>query len=200
MHSIGNPGKSGALWVYASGSVRSIYPKDWRVKEGERIHDFKAKVLETQSPTNPGDSGGPLVNDKGEMIGITQGYAPDAQLLSLFIDISEVRTFLRGTKLLGRLPTSPKAGATGTSEDKTIVAVPDQDKEEKQEKRAASKLQFAKTLAEDGKIDKAKDRFEAIIADAAIRDRIAAVPHAEKVVAGTSEDGGSKLQSADHTK
>ncbi len=95
VHSIGNPGKSGALWVYTPGKVRQVYSKKWQAKLDEKTtQDFKAKVIETDSPTNPGDSGGPLVNDKGELVGVTQGAAVDAQALSLFIDLSEVKRLL----------------------------------------------------------------------------------------------------------
>ena len=52
-------------------------------------------MIETDSPTNPGDSGGPLVNDKGELVGVTQGAALDAQSLSIFVDLSEVKRLLR---------------------------------------------------------------------------------------------------------
>lgn len=95
VHSIGNPGKSGALWVYTPGKVRQVYSKKWKAKLDEKtVHTFQAKVIETDSPTNPGDSGGPLVNDKGELVGVTQGGAIDAQLLSLFVDLSEVKRLL----------------------------------------------------------------------------------------------------------
>jgi hypothetical protein len=92
VHSIGNPGKSGALWVYTPGKVRQVYSKKWRAKLDDRtVHTFHAKVIETDSPTNPGDSGGPLVNDRGELVGVTQGGAIDAQSLSIFVDLSEVK-------------------------------------------------------------------------------------------------------------
>jgi hypothetical protein len=95
VHSIGNPGRSGALWVYTPGKVRQVYTKKWRAKLGERtVLTFEARVVETDSPTNPGDSGGPLVNDRGELVGVTEGGAIDAQLLSTFIDISEVKRLL----------------------------------------------------------------------------------------------------------
>jgi S1-C subfamily serine protease len=95
VHSIGNPGKSGALWVYTPGKVRQVYNKKWQAKLDEKttLH-FQAKVIETDSPTNPGDSGGPLVNDKGELVGVTQGGALDAQALSIFVDLSEVKRLL----------------------------------------------------------------------------------------------------------
>ena len=34
VHSIGNPGGSGALWVYTPGKVRQVYPKKWTAKLG----------------------------------------------------------------------------------------------------------------------------------------------------------------------
>jgi hypothetical protein len=103
VHSIGNPGKSGALWVYTPGKVRQVYVKKWKAKLDERnTVSFEAKVIETDSPTNPGDSGGPLVNDKGELVGVTQGMAIDAQSLSIFVDLSEVKRLMnrRAVQLL----------------------------------------------------------------------------------------------------
>lgn len=95
VHSIGNPGKSGALWVYTPGKVRQVYNKKWQARLDEKhVLTFQAKVIETDSPTNPGDSGGPLVNDQGELVGVTQGGAIDAQALSIFVDLSEVKRLL----------------------------------------------------------------------------------------------------------
>jgi serine protease Do len=90
VESIGNAGSSGALWVYTSGSVRSVYQKQFRTGAGE--HDFM--VVETQSPINSGDSGGPVVNSKGELVAITQAIATKARLVSYSVDISELKTFL----------------------------------------------------------------------------------------------------------
>jgi hypothetical protein len=95
VHSVGNPGRSGALWVYTPGKVRQVYNKKWQVKLDEKtVQTFQAKVIETDSPTNPGDSGGPLVNDRGELVGVTQGGAIDAQSLSIFVDLAEVKRLL----------------------------------------------------------------------------------------------------------
>src|SRR5207302_618016 len=84
------------LWVYAPGRVRQVYRKRWQAKAGDETFTFEARVIETDSPTNPGDSGGPLVNDQGELVGVTQGGAFDARGLSYFIDVAEVRSFLAG--------------------------------------------------------------------------------------------------------
>ena len=90
IQSIGNPGSSGALWVYTSGTVRSVYQKQFSTEVGE--HDFM--VVETQSPINSGDSGGPVVNNKGELVAISQAISPKARLVSYSVDVSEIRTLL----------------------------------------------------------------------------------------------------------
>ncbi|MBC7965460.1 MAG: trypsin-like peptidase domain-containing protein [Fuerstia sp.] len=90
VESIGNPGTTEALWVYTSGTVRSVYQKTFRTGAGE--HEFK--VVETQAPINSGDSGGPVLNSKGELTAIAQAIAPNARLVSYSVDISEVKTFM----------------------------------------------------------------------------------------------------------
>ena len=90
IQSIGNTGSSDALWVFTSGTVRSVYQKQFRTGAGE--HDFM--VVETQSPINSGDSGGPVVNNRGELVAISQAISPKARLVSYSVDISEVKTFL----------------------------------------------------------------------------------------------------------
>ena len=94
VHSVGNPGGSGALWVYTPGKVRQVYQKTWKADLEGRVVTFRAKIVETDSPTNPGDSGGPLVNDKVELVGVTQGGAVNAQSISTFVDLSEVKKIL----------------------------------------------------------------------------------------------------------
>jgi serine protease Do len=90
IQSIGNPGSSDALWVYTSGTVRSVYKKQFRTGAGD--HDFM--VVETQSPINTGDSGGPVVNAAGELIAVSQAYKPGVQLVSYSVDITEVKQFM----------------------------------------------------------------------------------------------------------
>ena len=108
VHSVGNPGDSGALWVYTPGKVRQVYHKRWKSQLGDETLSFEADVIETDSATNPGDSGGPLVNDKGQLVGVTQGGAVNARLLSTFIDVAEVKALLNGRDLkLVRADTPP---------------------------------------------------------------------------------------------
>src|SRR5207237_1423106 len=115
--------------------------------------DLEAKIVETQSAINRGDSGGPLVNNKGELVAVTQGHLLDAQQLSLFIDVSEVREFLRNKKLLPRSTADSSRSVASSSEPKA----PDD------EQRAAAKLEFARTFANDGKLEKAKSYCEEIL-------------------------------------
>jgi V8-like Glu-specific endopeptidase len=119
IHSVGNPGGSGALWVYTPGKVRAVYQKTWKAKLEDKVVTFKAKVVETDSATNPGDSGGPLVNDKVELVGVTQGGAIEAQLISTFVDISEVKRLLARPDL-ARLRTKSRDDA----DSKTITQAP----------------------------------------------------------------------------
>jgi serine protease Do len=90
VQSIGNAGTTEALWVFTSGTVRSVYQKQFRTGAGE--HDFM--VVETQAPINSGDSGGPVVNNDGELIAISQAISPKARLVSYSVDVAEVKSFL----------------------------------------------------------------------------------------------------------
>ncbi len=94
VHSVGNPGASGALFAYTPGTVKQVYPHKWQARGGDVVFDLEAKVIETTSPTNPGDSGGPLVNDRAELVGVTHGGSTTANSISLFIDVTEVRDFV----------------------------------------------------------------------------------------------------------
>jgi V8-like Glu-specific endopeptidase len=109
-HTIGNAGKSGALFGYVKGTVRQVYQKEWKAElEPRKVATFQAKVVETDSPTNPGDSGGPLLNDKGELVGVTQGGAIGASLVSTFIDVSEVKKLLDSQGVKEAKATKPEA-------------------------------------------------------------------------------------------
>ncbi len=102
VQSIGNPGTTDALWVFSSGTVRSVYQKSFSTGGGE--HDFK--VVETQAPINSGDSGGPVVNRSGELVAISQAISPKARLVSYSVDISEVKAFLAGPWKPAPIPVS----------------------------------------------------------------------------------------------
>jgi S1-C subfamily serine protease len=161
VHSLGNPGGTD-LWSYTQGFVRQIGHKKWQPKAGDRVYDFEARVLTTQSPTNPGDSGGPLFNDRGELVAVTQGGLLNAQQISFFIDVTEARNFLHDHKLLPH-SSGPVVIAEKPDEDaeKPGTEKAAQDKQ-KAERDAAQKLRFAKGLVKDNKT-KALQRLEEII-------------------------------------
>jgi serine/threonine-protein kinase len=95
VYSVGNPGASGSLWVYAKGVVRSsVYVKQWKAGSPDALLDYKARVLETDTPTNPGDSGGPCVNDRGELVGIALAGMRAINPIALFIAYSEAEDFI----------------------------------------------------------------------------------------------------------
>jgi hypothetical protein len=167
VHSIGNPGLSGALWVYTSGTVRAVYHKQWEAGEGSRVMHFNAEVVETQSPTNQGDSGGPLLNDRGDLVAVTQGYNSAGQLLSLFVDVTEVRNFLAARHLLAKLPgpSSPDVMASTKAKGEGDTAAIAKDNPQQAEEKATTKLKHTRTLVEVGRLEKAKERCEEIIND-----------------------------------
>lgn len=90
--SIGNPSSGGALWVLTTGVVRQVTRYKTTLEGGQQ---FDAKIVRTSSPINRGDSGGPMVDDHGDLIGVASLYRQDAQLMSTFIDVDEVRAFVK---------------------------------------------------------------------------------------------------------
>ncbi|WP_149494951.1 S1 family peptidase [Roseiconus lacunae] len=98
---VGNPGDSDILWVYTSGTVRSVYQKKFKSTHGE--HDFMA--VETQSPIKPGDSGGPIVDENGELVALAQSFSPQSALVSFCVDVTEIRQLLESPWKSAPLPT-----------------------------------------------------------------------------------------------
>lgn len=126
VHSIGNTGKSDALWGYVPGKVRQIYKHEWSAQLGSgRTLRCRGEVVETDSATNPGDSGGPLLNDRGELIGVTHGGATNAQLLSTFISLTEVRKLLKSEGVVSAKAEVPKPSVTTASKREKSVSVTD---------------------------------------------------------------------------
>jgi serine protease Do len=154
LHSIGNPGASEAMWVYTPGDVRAVYKKKWNsaIRGGAEVFHHEAKVIEATSPTSPGDSGGPCFNDKGEQVGVTQGGldAKVAQGYSYFIDVTEVKAFLKAHKIAFNVANdvvSTAAGPEAKKDDPKKGAADDE--LARQEKAATSMLNLLRPLAKD---------------------------------------------------
>ena len=92
VYSVGNPGASEALFVFASGTVRQAYHRKMTYDNGQEVD---AEIVESQSPVNPGDSGGPVVNAEGKVIGVVASSQTEAQLFNYFISVREVKTLMR---------------------------------------------------------------------------------------------------------
>lgn len=117
VHSVGNPGATGALWIYTPGSVRQVYKGQIRSgsRDGSVRLEIDAWLVLTNSDTNEGDSGGPLVNDKGELLGITQGGNSQARGISIFIEVREVKAML--TKIGIKVPSTGEIAKSDKEDD-----------------------------------------------------------------------------------
>lgn len=87
----------GALWRFTKGSVRQVYRRSWEILEddGRRV-GHTARVVETDAAVNPGDSGGPVVDDRGQLVAVVTAFDRRQRAVSYNIDVSEVRSYLRG--------------------------------------------------------------------------------------------------------
>ena len=167
VHSIGNPGASGALWVYTEGSVRQVYHNKIHSmdRDSGKAFDIDARIVETQSPVNAGDSGGPVVNDRGELVAVVHGHLSDAQArsVSIFIDVSEVRDLLVSrhfAKTPPKEPDKPVEAQPASQEEKVKT---DEDITAKKERDAARQLKYVNMFINDGKKELARKHCEEII-------------------------------------
>lgn len=174
IHCIGNAGASGGLWNYVKGEVRNVAFQRVNTSGGKDKSDsfrLECRLIEHSALVNKGDSGGPVLNDAGELVGVTQGHVPDevARGISLAVDLSEVKDFLKGNKY-ARL-TVYQPGAVAAAEKPKVETAADaapadpKAEAEKQEKAARAKLDFAKEFIKEGKKDKARERLESILKD-----------------------------------
>jgi S1-C subfamily serine protease len=169
VHTIGNTG-AGGMWSYTEGSVRSIYTKKFAVTigQGESL-TIDARLIESSNPTNKGDSGGPLVNDDGELVGVTQGGINNANQLSTFIDLSEVKALLTDKKII--IPRRGSTTVTANSkedkkpDDKDMARSETPKKTDPREAAAESKLNFAKRAMKVKDYGIAEDFLKQIIKD-----------------------------------
>ncbi len=163
VHCIGNSGLSGGLFDYCPGSVRNVASHRGRPKGSD--FEINCRMVEHTAPINKGQSGGPVLNEAGDLVAVTQGNlsAENANSISLAVDLSEVKEFLKANKYarLLNVPASTVASATETT--KPAPVEPDAKAEAaKRESTAEFKLSSAKEFIANGKKDKARERLEDI--------------------------------------
>lgn len=166
IHCIGNSGASGGLFDYCRGDVRNIAQRRGRPKDADPPFEINAKMIEHTAPVNKGQSGGPVFNDAGDLVGVTQGHVPEevARGISLAVDLSEVKEFLKANKYARLLNTPPSTVASAIEPTKTAPGESDAKAEAaRKEASAAFKLESAKELIAAGKKDKAKERLDDIV-------------------------------------
>jgi S1-C subfamily serine protease len=168
---IGNPGASDACWIPSPGEVRSVYRKEWKAGVGSDVSSHRSMIVEATSPISPGDSGGPCYNNKTEMVGVTQGslISRVAQGYSYFIDVTEVKKFLKSHKIAIAEPDAsetvsnpPETKDPGPKKDPGVKADPPakdpvvkkdptkkDGEKEALEKRAENELRLIRTVAKD---------------------------------------------------
>lgn len=95
VHSIGTPGVRGPMWVYSVAAVRQAGRRQVTIAVPGKKHDLDCRWFEAGNPLDPDDSGGPVVNVRGELVGIRHGGSPQGRGLTLCIDQSEVRDFVK---------------------------------------------------------------------------------------------------------
>jgi S1-C subfamily serine protease len=93
---IGSPGRVPQLFSMTPGLVRTVGPVNMMFAGGKNVI---AKAVLATNPTNPGDSGGPLFNKDGQQVAVTQSVNLVAQQVNTFIDIDEVRAYLKERKI-----------------------------------------------------------------------------------------------------
>src|SRR5262249_18530359 len=95
VYNIGSPGAVEQLFSMTEGKVRAVGVEDHQVGGGAQGVTPKTKLITAANPPNPGDSGGPLFNRKGEQVGVAESGHRTPQLVNFFIDVTEVRAFLK---------------------------------------------------------------------------------------------------------
>jgi S1-C subfamily serine protease len=175
VHSLGNPGASPKMWRFATWTIRDVGP----MRIMSRQHDKTVFMLETtviqsvflpELPESggPGASGGPLVNGRGELVGVTQGQTQkNGKKSGFFVAVTAVKEFLRDQHVSLKQAPSQRAvaGAKKPAPRPKPAPPKEEDPKARKEKLAAVRLQLAHILEISGKKDKARKRYQDIIAD-----------------------------------
>jgi S1-C subfamily serine protease len=181
VHFLGNPGDSDKMWVFHDAAVQQMEMEHIHSKTTDGFeNDVDARVIMTDTPSRPGESGGPLINEKGELAGVTHGHRIEKlgnkeTDIGVFIDLSEVKALLQSKTLLAKTSAAASGGAekekpkataekpaAEVKENPKPLGKPADDPDE-MEQTAARRLKLAKSLANDGLIDRARERYQEIM-------------------------------------
>lgn len=142
VHSIGSPGLSAGLFNYTDGRVKAVAWRRYRTGSGPNDpsgFEINARIIETSSATNQGDSGGPLLNNRGELVGVTQGIlvgGESVRPISYFIEVGEVRNLLKAHKLT-LTPVVASSSVATKADDPSMPTKPSVSKREREDDAAA---------------------------------------------------------------
>jgi hypothetical protein len=166
VYSLGNPTASDKLWRFAPWSVARVGWQTIKTGKDDLHFTMETEVIATEPAEKlavsggPGASGGPLVNERGELVGVCQGMAERDRLkYSVFVDVSAVKQFLEAQGFKPRTVLEKPVIVKHKPPVSTLVG-----DAEKQEQVAKGKLRLAKMLAEEGKLNSARERYQDIIA------------------------------------
>jgi S1-C subfamily serine protease len=173
---VGSPGAVEQVFSITRGTVRAVAHEKFPVGGGDdEPFVVEARMITTDNPINQGDSGGPLVNAAGEMVGVSQSgkLGGTVKLVSNFVDVSEVKTFLKENKIEVKVtaPTPKKETPKNDPPKDTPKNDPPKDTPKPKdapspqaERSASDALRLAKLLAsnEDSR-DKYKEKLQDII-------------------------------------
>jgi RNA polymerase sigma factor (sigma-70 family) len=142
---IGNSRAVGKVFGVTKGEVSAVESYEFSLGSGSGLgtaFQVKVRAVSATNPTSPGDSGGPLFDKRGNLVAVTEGGSTRASLDRRFIDVTEVRAFLREKKITIKEPSDEPDPKTGTVRkgDNTSTSGDD-------ERAAAAKLRSAKLFA-----------------------------------------------------
>lgn len=146
---IGNAGAVKQVFRVSRGEVSAVKREKFKVGGGGEVFEVNAWMVTSTVPANPGDSGGPLFDKRGYQVAVTESGDTRASLVSMFVDIKEVRALLEEKKITIKElsnepdPTPAKKGSVKKGPPKADAKVEPVD----DEKVAAERLRSAKLFA-----------------------------------------------------